>query len=741
MRSRKNALRASKGNKMVKVRRKRSVQHLPQQSFLHPILAPDSIAIIGASADPTKRGYKALVGLIKDGFEGRIYPINPKTDRILGIPTLPSVDALPEPVDLALICTPAATVPELVRQCGEKGVKGVVVLAAGFRESGEAGAQLEQALVEAARATGVRVIGPNTNGLFNLHKKVNLLGLTNVQPGGVGLISQSGNMLLALTLEAENYGQIGFSTYVGPGNQADVGFSDYLQYLGEEVNTEVAAFYVEGFNNGRQFIDTARAVTAVKPVVVYKSGTTAAGRQAAKSHTGSLAGSYAMTVDLLRQVGISVVHDSDEILPVAEGLSRMQKAAGKRVAILSDGGGQATIATDRLTEAGLELATLTEETQAALRAILLPHANTSNPVDVAGTSDTDPYVLAQCLEILERDPNVDQLFLVGMFGGYHLRFAEHLIGQEMRAAETIIELVARTAKPVVIHSLYTPVKPPPIRRLREEGIPVYASIEHAARTLAALGERGIYLKNRNKQTQVVTFEPDPEGLALFERANHEGRNLYEHEAKQLLQRHGVTVPEEILVRHPDELEGLSARFGQQPLAMKVVSRDILHKSDAGGVRLNLHSDASLRAAYDDILASCRNDQPGADIHGVLVSPMAPRGVEVIVGVVRDPAFGPVLMFGLGGIYVEVLEDVAFRAIPISRYDAEAMIDQIKGRKILAGVRGEAAVDRKALADLLVTVSGLVHAYPQISELDLNPVIAYPKGYAVVDARIICNPGV
>ena len=712
-----------------------------RKSPLHDFLAPNSIAIVGASADPTKRGYKAMVGLIKDGYKGAIYPINPKADRILGARAWPSLEVIPDGVDLALICTPAATVPGLIEICGRKGIKGAVILASGFKETGPEGAKLENDMLTAARAGGVRLIGPNTSGMFNLHKKVNLLALNNVKPGDVGFISQSGNMLLSLVLEAEHNGHVGFSTYVGPGNQTDIGFNDYLRYLGEEPNTRVATLYVEGFRDGQRFLQVAREVSAIKPVVVYKSGSTELGKKAASSHTGALAGSYSMTVDLLRQVGVSVVEDSDEILPVAEGLALQQQARGKRVAVVADGGGQATIASDRLAEAGLELAELSETTQARLREALLPQASVVNPVDVAGSTDANPALLATCMEIVAEDDNVDLVFLVGMFGGYSIRFAEDLLGGEMRGAESMIELSRRCDKPLVVYSLYAPVKPPALRRLHEEGLPVYSSIEHAVRVLAALGERGLYLQGLEQRAFEPALAPAESMQAMFQRAQHEGRDLYEFEAKELLRTHGVEVAPEVVVHTPDELAEVAARFGDAALAMKVVSRDILHKSDAGGVKLNLRGEAALRTAFDQIMSSCRAYDANADIRGVLVTPMAKKGTEIIIGVVRDPIFGPVLMFGLGGIFVEILEDVAFRAIPLSRHDARSMVDQIKGRKILDGVRGEPPVDREALVELLLKVSGIVTAYPQLSELDLNPVIAYADGYAVVDARIIINRSV
>ena len=716
--------------------------HLDSRSPLHDILAPTGIAVIGASADPTKRGYKAMVGLIKDGYRGSIYPVNPRADMILGVKAWPSVTAIPGSPELALICTPAATVPGLIAECGRRGIKGAVILASGFAEIGGEGAELEREMMAKAEAHGVRIIGPNTSGVFNLHHRVNLLALDNVKPGDVGIISQSGNMLLSLALEAQHNGHVGFSTYVGPGNQSDIGFNDYLRYLGEDVHTRVATLYVEGFRDGRKFLDVAREVTAMKPVVVYKSGSTEQGQKAASSHTGALAGSYAMTVDLLRQSGVSVVQYSDAILPVAEGLGLLQKARGKRVAVISDGGGQATIASDRLAEAGLELAELSEATREKLREVLFPQASTVNPVDVAGSTDANPSLLATCMELVAADDNVDSVFLVGMFGGYSIRFAESLLGDEMRGAEAMVDLSHATTKPLVIYSLYTPVKPPALRRLHEAGLPVYASIEHAVRVLAALGERGQYLAQLETQAREGAVTPRPELAAMFERARVEGRDLFEYEAKQLLRDHGVDVPPERVARSEAELAAIATRFNEEsretPPAMKVVSKDILHKSDAGGVKLNLTGEAALRQAREEILDSCRAYAPDAEIEGVLVTPMARKGVEVIVGVIRDPIFGPVLMFGLGGIFVEILEDVAFRSIPLSRHDAESMVEQIKAKKILGGVRGEKAVDKAALVDLLLKVSSIVDAYPALSELDLNPVIAYEDGYAVVDARVIVD---
>ncbi|OUR75547.1 acetyl-CoA synthetase [Marinomonas sp. 42_23_T18] len=707
-------------------------------NVLNKVLSPDTIAIVGASNDPTKRGYKAMMGLIDGGYEGDIYPINPKANKILGCKAYATLALIPLNVDMALICTPAKTIPSLIQQCGERGVKGVIILASGFAEVDDAGAKLEQDVLDAAQTYGVRIIGPNTSGLFNLHKKVNLLALDNVSAGDIGIISQSGNMLLSLALEAQSNGHIGFSTYVGPGNQTDVGFADYLAYLGNDEHTRVATFYVEGFKDGRAFLDVARETTQTKPVVVYKSGSTEAGQKAASSHTGALAGSYQMTVDLLEQVGVNVVAYSDEILPVAESLSLLQQASGKRVAVLADGGGQATIASDRISEAGLELAELSPATRLGLSQILFPQASLVNPIDVAGSTDANPGLLSKCMAILAADKGVDMVFLVGMFGGYGIRFAAELKQAELDCADDIIRLSKHTQKPLIIESLYAHIKPEPLAKLRKAGLPVYASIEHAVNIMAALGARGTYLNALKLAPKTPSLAINSASSQMLLNARAQGRDLFEFEAKNLLGAYGLEVAKEIIVRNQDELEGALAEFGDIPLVMKVVSKDILHKSDAGGVKLNLVGDAVLKAARNDILASCFQYKADADIEGVLVTPMARKGTEVIIGMSQDPIFGPVLMFGLGGIFVEILKDVAFRAIPLSRYDAVSMVDQIKASKVFDGARGGLAVDKAALVDLLLNVSAIIENHPQIIELDLNPVIAYDKGYAIVDARVIVD---
>ncbi len=706
---------------------------------LQYILEPRSIAIVGASNNATKRGYHATKGLIDDGFAGKIYPVNPKSEFILDLPAYSSLENIPDEVDLAVSCVPAKLVPAVIIDAGKKNVKGVVILASGFGEMSEEGKQLEQEVYILAKKYGVRLIGPNTSGLFNLHHNINLLGLKDVKPGNIGFISQSGNMLLSLALEAKANGYLGFSSYVGPGNQIDLGFSDYLRYLGEDINTKVAAFYIEGFNNGEEFLNVAKEVTPKKPVVVYKSGTTEAGIKSASSHTGALAGSYTMAENLLSQSGVTVVERSDLLLPVAETLELQPPARGKKVAVLADGGGQATITADRIVENGLEFAELSETTQADLAKILLPQASLANPVDVAGSTDANPELFESCVDILLSDENVDVVLIVGLFGGYSARFGESLKDIEIKTAKNIGKLVQDYGKPVVIHSLYSPVRTEALETLRRARIPTYASIEIAVSVVNALCKRGLYLEAIEESHQPINISEDviSTGKALIEKARAKNGNvLLEHESKILIKSAGIPLPEEFLVKSADDLNAAENKFHGKPVAMKVVSKDILHKSDAGGVQLNLLTQKDYHKAYDSIIHNAKNYDINADIVGVLVTPMASKGVEIIIGMVDDPIFGRVLMLGLGGIFVEVLKDVTFRKLPLSRYDAESMLNSIKAKKILDGVRGNQGIDRPAIIELLLKVSSIISAYPEISELDLNPIIAYSDSYAVVDARVI-----
>jgi acetate---CoA ligase (ADP-forming) len=709
---------------------------------LHVVFYPDTIAVVGASKDETKRGFRSIQKLLDDGFAGTIYPVNPKETEILGLKCYASIDDIPGTVDLALVCTPARTLPAVIEQCGRKGAKGAVVLAGGFAEAGEEGRKLQDEMVRVARDHGVRIVGPNTSGVFNTHKNCNIVGFSNLQKGDIGLLSQSGNMALSLVTEAQANGQIGLSTYVGIGNESDIRFHEYLDYFAEDDNTKVVVAYVEGMKDGAAFLDALRRITRKKPVVLYKSGRTSAGISSAKSHTGALAGDYAVSEGVLRQAGAVLARKSDEIMSLAEALSLLNPLASRRVAVLADGGGHATIAADSLSESGLKLAELTEQTRARLAQILPASAATANPVDLAGGADSNPAVFAECARILLEDPSVDGLLITGLYGGYGVRFSQSLTPIEMETSARIAQMHDKFGKPVIVHSLYgslyADLRPAPLTCIREAGVPVYDSLEMAVRCLQAVAEVG---ESRNRKDAVSTT-PTARSTGFEEvlaTCRREDRTVVlEHEARQALAEAGVPMTAQaILARNPGEAAEAFRRLGAVPVAMKIVSRDIIHKSDAGGVRLNVSSVEEVKQEFCDILSNGRQFVADPDITGVLVTPMAPKGgVEVIIGVVRDPTYGPVMMFGLGGILVEVLKDVVFRSLPLTEDDARQMLEEIRAAEILNGVRGALPTDKEALVQLMLGISALCTAFPEIEELDLNPVLAYPSGVGILDARIL-----
>ncbi|MDJ0875574.1 MAG: acetate--CoA ligase family protein [Desulfobacterales bacterium] len=706
---------------------------------LDRIFNAESVAIVGASRDETKRGHQAVKILLEEKFTGPVYPVHPHEKHILGLACHPRVSAIPGPVDLALITTPAATIPAILEDCGAKGVAGAVIVAGGFGEMGAEGRERENRLTDLARRHGIRLIGPNTSGLINLHTNLNLVGLRDAPRGDIALLSQSGNMALTLITEARLKSHRGFSYYIGVGNEADMKFHEYLAFFEQDPATRAILIYVEGMREGRRFLQQAYRTTRKKPVILLKSGRSATGKRAAGSHTGALAGMSRVARGAFERAGIVVIENSDELFPAAETLASLPPIRSNRVAILADGGGHATIAADMLTDLGLLLPTLSAKTQAALRRILPAAATVANPVDVAGGTDADPSLFADCARIILNDPAVGGLLVVGLFGGYGLRFAPHLSLKEEDAAHQMGKLVQKKKKPIVVHSLYTSEKPHALDLLRYYDITVYDSLEIACKVVGVLAQYGRYLKSYPAKVDFVMdwrAKARPEAQALIAQARQENRHLLlEHEAKALLGTHGAAVSTDTLARTADEAVTCAARAAG-PVALKIVSPDILHKTDAGGVRVGLDDEQSVREAFADIQANARAFAPRADIRGVLVAPMAGPGAELIVGTKYDDQFGPVIMFGLGGVLVEILKDVSFRVLPISLLSARRMIEEIKAYPILSGTRNIPPYDKRAIKRLLMICSEIMAAYPDILEMDLNPVIVYPIGLRVVDARIL-----
>jgi acetate---CoA ligase (ADP-forming) len=491
--------------------------------------------------------------------------------------------------------------------------------------------------------------------------------------------------------------------------------------------------------DGRRFLQEAYITTIEKPIILLKSGRTFSGKQSAGSHTGALAGMSEVSDGAFRRAGIVIIENSDELFPAAETLASLPPLKNKRIAILADGGGHATIAADLLTNHGIDLPLLSEKTQAELGKILPSNASLNNPVDVAGGTDSDPSIFADCAELLLKDKNIGGLLIVGLFGGYGIRFDQSLTFAEEDAAHRMGKLVRQKNKPIILHSLYSFEKPHSLDLLRYNNIPVYDSLDIACKCMGVLAEYGQYLSTYHQKVNFVFNwgkHAHEKVRQLLDQVRKEGRTaLLEHEAKTIFREHGVAIPHEGLADTSQKAVEL-ARQMEGPVAMKIVSPDILHKSDAGGVKLGLHTRQEIRNAFDEILHNAKQFQPDADIRGVLLAPMIKDGLEIIIGTKIDDQFGPVVMFGIGGTMVEVLKDVVFRVLPISYATARKMIDEIRASRLLNGFRGRPPCDKKTLIRLLLTVSEITEAYPEIQELDLNPVILHDEGLKIADARVI-----
>lgn len=700
------------------------------------IFVPQGVAIIGASQDPTKRGYQAVRALQESGYGGGIYPVNPKGGELLGLPVARSVAEIEGDPELALVCTPARTVPTVLQECARKGIRGAVVLALGFRESGEEGEALEAQISEVVRRTGIRVVGPNTSGVLNLPLGLNLIGVRGVRPGRLALLVQSGNMALALMTEAMARSHQGVSICVGVGNETDVAYHEYLEYLEREPHTAAILMYVEGFKDGRRFLEVARQVTRTKPIVLLKGGRSDVGRASAKSHTGAVAGSYATFRAAMKQAGVIEVTRTDELFHVAETLACQSPVkAGLGVAILSDGGGHGTLAADALCDRGVALARLSPTTQERLRHLLGPAANVANPVDVGGPVDSDPSLFVPCLQALMDDESVGGVLQIGLFGGYAIRFAERLAPIELAAARKMVACAANAKKPLVVHSLYAPTRSDPLKALTEGGIPVVESLEVACRCIAAAVERGQFLSKRVSVASPPLKSEWP-GLAAVRR---EGRStLLEPEARELVAHYGVPLVPATLCASAEEVAAWVAKMNG-PVALKVVSAAIPHKTEAGGIMLNVADAERAKAAFHQIRESATSYTASRgladDFRGVLVAPMLAAPVaEVIVGVRHDEQFGPVLAVGLGGVAVEVLQDISLCVLPIGRQEALDMLEEIKAAVLLRGWRGRPAADREALVNVMLALADCALANSDIAEIELNPVFVYPDKAIAVDVR-------
>lgn len=710
---------------------------LPAPHSLDPILRPTSVAVIGASRHPTKRGHQVVKALQRAGFPGDIYPVNPSGGEVLGLTVAGSVAEIGGQADLAVVATRAESVPDVLEECAAAGIRGAVVLAAGFREVGRKGAALERRLRDVARRTGIRVIGPNTSGVLNLPLGLDLLGLDGLRPGRVALLSQSGNVALGLLNEIRAHPGAGVSVYVGVGNEADVGFREVLSFLATDPNTDAVAMYVEGFRDGRAFMETARQVTRHKPVVLLKGGRSSAGVAAVRSHTGAVAGEARVFRAAMAHAGVVMVERSDELLPTALTLAGQPAApTDGGVAILSDGGGHAALAVDALSQMGIPLARLGRATRERLAALLGRPGRRGNPTDLAGAADGDPGVFRIVLDTLLADRGVSGILVAGLFGGYANRFSADLDETERQAAAAMAGLAGPAGKPLVLQSVYADRKSEALDTLRQAGVPVTASLEVATRCIAAAVERGRFL-SRKPVRLVRRAEPRPEA---FRAARSGGRTLLlEPEARRLVESYGVGVARGRFCASADEAVSAADGIGY-PVVLKVVSASIIHKTEAGGVLVGVQDGAAVRRGFHELQTRAEKYtgmEASAAMDGVLVTEMLPAPTaELLVGARRDEQFGAIVSVGLGGVAVELIGEVAIRPLPASRADVVDMLTRGRIGTALGGIRGRAAADRKAVADLVLALADAFLANPEITALESNPVFAYPDRAVAVDVRLL-----
>ncbi len=701
-----------------------------RQSGLHAFFSPSGVAIIGASRDQNKLGYGVVKNLHDCGYRGGIYPVNPRGGEILGYPCYPSVLDVPDPVDLAVLIVPVAATPSVMEDCGKRGVRAAIVVSGGFRESGPDGARIEAEVASVARRYGMRLMGPNCIGVIDTTTPLDTSFVAMPQPGNIGFFSQSGAICGGL-INWTRGRRIGFSRFISLGNQADVNETDILEFLAGDSHTKVLAAYLEGVSDGVRFTTVARRVSAEKPIVVLKVGGTKDGTRAVSSHTGALAGSEQAYQAAFAQAGIIRAGTVEELLDWCHALSTQPLPAGDGMAVLTNAGGPGVLAVDALQRAGLHLATLDAPTLAALQARFPPECALHNPVDLLAAADAAGY--SDALHMLLADRNVS---------GVVVLHVPHVLVDAPRVLEAIGATAQGQTKPVVTSLFGDYAGTPELEALARHDLPHFPSPERASSALGTLRRYGRWREQPAATDAELTGINRQSAATIVNCVRRSGRrNFVEAEARALLSLYGIPVPPGSLATTAQEAVEAAEQAGY-PVVLKISSPEILHKSDIGGVALNLASARAVRSAFREIMARARQGFPNADIWGVQVAGMVSGGQEIIVGATRDPQFGHLLMFGLGGILVEVLGDVSFRVAPLSRLDALGMMQETRAYRLLQGVRGQPAADTEAIADCLLRVSRLVTDFPEIEELDINPltVRGVGQGAIALDARVVLQAG-
>ncbi|HVS01660.1 MAG TPA: GNAT family N-acetyltransferase [Thermoanaerobaculia bacterium] len=706
---------------------------------LRPIFYPASVAVVGASREEGSVGRSILDALVAGGFHGPVFPVNPKASFVGSIKAYPSLPAIGEPVDLAVVAVPARAVRAVVEECAQVGVRGLVVITAGFAETGEPGRQLQDELLAAVRGHGMRMVGPNCLGMMHTDPEVRLNASFAPQMppfGSVALCSQSGALGIAIIALARRLG-LGLSSFVSVGNKADISGNDLLEYWEEDGNTEVVLFYLESFGNPRRFARIARRVGRRKPIVVVKAGRTQAGGRAASSHTAALAAAETAVDALFAQTGIIRADTLEEMFDVARALTDQPLPRGRRVAVVTNAGGPAILCVDALEAAGLEVRPLSDATRDTLRGLLPAAASTTNPVDMIASATPETY--RRVVEVVLADEEVDALVAINTPVAM---YPTERVGRAILAGVEAARQRGGAAKPVFASIVGGEEPVYVLTGESGERIPVYTFPEAIGRLLGAAAG---YAEWRRADPGVF---PELPGLDLEAarrictralEARGEGW-LSAAESRDLLAAAGLQLARGGVAGTADEAASIADDVGY-PVAVKLASSEIVHKTEVGGVALGLEDAAAVREAFAAIEERLRREGRREAMEGVLVQPMIAGSAEVMIGAQLDPVFGPLIAFGLGGIHVEILRDVAFRVSPLTDRDAARMVREIRGFRLLEGYRGHPPGDVAALEEALLRVSRLVESAPEIAELDLNPIFACEPGdgYRVVDARVRVAP--
>ncbi len=708
---------------------------------LDAIFSPGSVAVVGASTTPGKVGHDIFANILWGEFQGTLYPVNPGARSVLSVRAYPSVREIPDPVDLAMIILPPKYAVQAVEDAVEKGVKGVVIVSAGFREIGPEGREVEDRIVAMCKDAGIRLVGPNCLGVINPLETVRLNASFSTrmpEPGSISFISQSGALCTAV-LDFAADRDFGFSKFISIGNKADVDELDLLRYFHQDLDTKVIMIYLEELRRGPEFIEEVKKITSGQrptPVLVIKSGRTSAGAKAASSHTGALAGSEAVYDSIFEQAGIIRAESIEELFDYASAFAYKSESAlgkmtrkmpyGNQVAIVTNAGGPGIVATDMTISTGLQLAKFNPETQEALKSHLPSAASVNNPVDVIGDASRDRYENA--LNAVIRDEGVDGALVI---------LTPQSMTNALDIAKAVVDIATRSHKPILCSFMGVVDVSAGVKYLQEHGYPVFQFPEKAAKAFGALYQYARWI-NRQHLAQFTLDHDQEKAAGLIRQHLDQGKTyLNELDGNAILECYGFAVLPTELASSGEQAAQIAADMGF-PVVMKIVSPQILHKSDAGGVKIGLQDADAVKAAFDQITENAKNFDANAEITGVLVQKMAPKGREVIVGANRYPVFGPLLMFGYGGIFVEVFKDVAFRLAPIGRNEARRMVRDIKGYKLLSGFRGEPPSDTDILERLMVCLSDMTINHPEIKEMDINPLLVHEKGKGatVADCRIL-----